>query len=88
MQRLGKHVPAEANTHLTIGLLLQRDVLYVVRAEMLWVGQFEATSQWVDSSALEAVKIEPDRVKLRNFTIRSRCQGTAGEDKKKRMEKA
>jgi hypothetical protein len=32
------------------------------------------------SSVREAVKIEPERVKLRMFCVRSRCQGTAGED--------
>jgi hypothetical protein len=43
-KRLGKHVPAESNTHVTIDLLWKQGVFYVVRAEMLWAGQFEATS--------------------------------------------
>jgi hypothetical protein len=37
----------------------------------------------VVSSAREAVKIEPERVRI--STVRSRCQGTVGED---RLEKA
>jgi hypothetical protein len=40
-QVLGKHVPAEINAHLTIDLLCKRGVIH---AEMLWAGQFEATS--------------------------------------------
>jgi hypothetical protein len=32
------------------------------------------------SSAREAVKREPEHVKLKISTVRSRCQGTAGED--------
>jgi hypothetical protein len=43
-QRLSKHVPAEMNTHVTIGLLWKRRGFYVVRAKMLRAGQFEATA--------------------------------------------
>jgi hypothetical protein len=42
-ERLGKHVPAETNTHVTVDLLWKRGVFYVVRGEMLWAGLFEAT---------------------------------------------
>jgi hypothetical protein len=34
-QRLGKHVLAETNTHVTIDLLWKRDALYVLRAEII-----------------------------------------------------
>jgi hypothetical protein len=34
-QRLGKHVPAETITHVTIDLQRKRVVVYVIRAEML-----------------------------------------------------
>jgi hypothetical protein len=34
-QRLGKHVPAETNMHVTIDLLWKGGVFYVVRAEMI-----------------------------------------------------
>jgi hypothetical protein len=36
--------------------------------------------QLLSSSAQEAVKTEPERMKLKISTIRSRCQRTAGED--------
>jgi hypothetical protein len=34
-QRLGKHVPAETNTHVTINHLWKRGVFYLFRAEIL-----------------------------------------------------
>jgi hypothetical protein len=43
-QRLGKHVPVETNTHVTMDLLWKRGVFYELRAEKLWAGQFEETS--------------------------------------------
>jgi hypothetical protein len=49
-QRLGTHVPAETNTHLTIDLLWKRDVFYVARAKMLWAGQSEG-KQMTDPSS-------------------------------------
>jgi hypothetical protein len=44
-QRLRKHVPAETNTQVTIDWQWKRDVACVVRAAILWAGQFEATGQ-------------------------------------------
>jgi hypothetical protein len=43
-QRLGKHVPKEMNTHVTVDLLWKRGVFCVTHAKMLWARQFEATS--------------------------------------------
>jgi hypothetical protein len=64
VQRLGKHVPAATNTYATIELLLQMSCFYMVRAEML---QARNKVGWELSSAWEAVKIEPERVKLKNL---------------------
>jgi hypothetical protein len=43
-QRLGKHIPAETNAHITIDL--ETGVFYVVRVEMLLAGQFEERSSF------------------------------------------
>jgi hypothetical protein len=55
-QQLGKHVPVETNTHITVDLLWKRGIFYVVCAEMLWAGQSEVSSSVQFSYVREAEK--------------------------------
>jgi hypothetical protein len=77
---LRKHVPVEKQQILnnaTAGRNNRRTVFFVVRAELLQAREKVSCRL---SSVKEAVKIEPERVKLRISCVRSHCQGTAGED--------
>jgi hypothetical protein len=52
-QWLGKHVPTETDSHVTIDLVWKRGAFHVVRGEILWAEQFEATSQLSSARAAE-----------------------------------
>jgi hypothetical protein len=73
-QRIGKHVPAVINTHTTIELLLETvfSAQFVQSSykEDNWGNAIScqlAVVSWELSSAREAVKIEPERGKLKNL---------------------
>jgi hypothetical protein len=62
-QRLSEHIPMATNTHTTIQLLLETGCFYGPCQNVISKGQ----SQLLASSAQEAVKIEPECVKLKNL---------------------
>jgi hypothetical protein len=71
-QRIGKYVSAATNTHATIELLLETGCLLlgsskVVMRKIIGATQLVEGCQLTESSALEAVKIGPERVKLKNI---------------------
>jgi hypothetical protein len=79
-QRLGKHAPTATVTYATgeTGRCLRGPHRGIKKKR---TGATSSVDSWELSSVREAVKIEPERVKLKIIsTVRSRCQGTAGED--------